>query len=148
VATLASHGAMACTDVTGFGLLGHLAEMLRASGCAARLDPGAVPLLHGAREALAGGIRSTLHGGNLAAVASLLEGYEPEDPTMAALLDPQTAGGFLAGLPEEGAWRCLAELRRLGCSASVIGTVTPGPPRIRLSGAAAPVRGTANTIAR
>src|SRR5690349_14196539 len=93
-AALAAHDATACTDVTGFGLFGHLGEMLRAGGCAARLDLAAIPLLPGAREALGQGIRSTLHEGNRAAVAGLVD-----DPP-AALLDPQTAGGFLAGLPE------------------------------------------------
>ncbi|MBL6077976.1 selenide, water dikinase SelD [Belnapia sp. T18] len=126
VAALAGHGATACASVTGFGLLGHLAEMLRAGGCAARLEVGAIPLLPGVREALAIGIRSALHDGNEAAVAGFVE-----DPP-AALLDPQTAGGFLAGLPEAAVAPCLAELRRLGADAALIGTVTPGPPAIRL----------------
>jgi selenide,water dikinase len=125
-AALAAHGATACTDVTGFGLLGHLAEMLRASRCAARLDAAAIPLLPGVREALERGIRSTLHAGNEAAVAGLVESPP------AALLDPQTAGGFLAGLPEAAVAPCLAELRRLGAAAALIGEVAPGPPSIRL----------------
>jgi selenide,water dikinase len=136
VAALAAHGAAACTDVTGFGLLGHLAEMLRAGGCAASLDPAAVPLLDGAREALARGIRSTLHAGNAAAVAGLLDGADLASPAIAALLDPQTAGGFLAGLPAAAAAAGLAALRQLGCDAALIGTVAPGPPRIRLAPAA------------
>ena len=125
-AAFAAHGATACTDVTGFGLLGHLGEMLRAGGCAARLDLAAIPLLPGAREALGQGIRSTLHEGNRAAVAGLVD-----DPP-AALLDPQTAGGFLAGLPEAEVAPCLAVLRGLGVEAAVIGEVTGGPPAIRL----------------
>ncbi|WP_165982507.1 selenide, water dikinase SelD [Dankookia rubra] len=133
VATLAAHGATACTDVTGFGLLGHLGEMLRASGCAASLDPATVPLLEGAREALARGVRSTLHEGNAAAVAGLLGGAGLAPPAMAALLDPQTAGGFLAGLPAAAAPAGLAALRRLGCDAALIGTVEPGPPLIRFA---------------
>ena len=74
-ACLVAHGATACTDVTGFGLLGHLIEMLTASGMAARLDPQAVPALDGAPALLAGGLTSSLHGGNAAALAALA----PED---------------------------------------------------------------------
>ncbi|WP_052388823.1 selenide, water dikinase SelD [Belnapia moabensis] len=125
-AALAAHGASACTHVAGFGLLGHLAEMLRASGCAAWLDAAAVPLLPGTREALSGGIRSTLHETNEAAVAGLV-GSPP-----AVLLDPQTAGGLLAGLPEGAVAPCLVELHRLGAAAAPIGTVKAGPPAIRL----------------
>jgi selenide,water dikinase len=147
VAALAAHGATACTDVTGFGLLGHLAEMLRAGGCAASLDPAAVPLLEGAREALARGIRSTLHDGNAAAVAGLLDGTDLASPAAAALLDPQTAGGLLAGLPAAAAAAGLAALRRVGCEAALIGTVEPGPPRIRLAPGAATLPETPARIA-
>ncbi|WP_052213771.1 selenide, water dikinase SelD [Belnapia sp. F-4-1] len=127
VAALAAQGATACTDVTGFGLLGHMAEMLRASRCSARLDTAAIPLLPGMQEALDQGIRSTLHDGNEATVAGLVE-----NPP-AALLDPQTAGGFIAGLPEASVAPCLAELRRLGAEAALIGTVTAGLPAISLT---------------
>jgi selenide,water dikinase len=95
-----------------------------------------VPLLEGAREALALGIRSTLHNGNVAAVAGLLDGADLASPAVAALLDPQTAGGFLAGLPAAAAPAGLAALRRLGCDAALIGMVESGPPRIRLAPAA------------
>src|SRR5437763_8348194 len=60
-ACLAAHGATACTDVTGFGLLGHLLEMLGASGADVRLDPDSIPALDGARALLAGGLTSSLH---------------------------------------------------------------------------------------
>ena len=138
-AVLVGHGATACTDVTGFGLLGHLGGMLRASGVAARLDPAAVPLLAGAAEALAQGIRSSLHAANTAAVAGLLDTL-PSDPALAALLDPQTAGGLLAGVPEARAEACLTALRAIGIPAEPIGIVEAGPPRIRLSAMVAPPR--------
>jgi selenide,water dikinase len=131
-ACLASHGATACTDVTGFGLLGHLLEMLTASGAAAaklgaRLDPEAIPALDGALALLAGGLTSSLDNANRSALAALAPGApgaaEP-DPALAALLvDPQTAGGLLAGLPAERAGACLDELRRLGYRAAEIGVV-------------------------
>jgi len=131
---LRTRGATACTDVTGFGLAGHLAEMLRASACAARLDPAALPLLPGALAAAAAGIASTLAPANrdLAPVA----GGDPADPRHALLFDPQTAGGLLAGVPADRAGACLAALHAAGCTdAAVIGSVHPpsgGGPAIHL----------------
>jgi selenide,water dikinase len=127
-ACLVVHGATACTDVTGFGLLGHLVEMLTASGMAARLDPLAIPALDGALALLADGLTSSLHGGNAAALAALAPEDAESDPAFAALLiDPQTAGGLLAGIPAERAGICLGELVGLGYRATAIGIVTaPG----------------------
>src|SRR5438477_1906674 len=92
---LASHGATACTDVTGFGLLGHLMEMLTASSTegstvGARLDTDAIPALDGALALLAGGLTSSMHGANFAALAALVPGAAEPDPAPAALIgDPQ-----------------------------------------------------------
>jgi selenide,water dikinase len=134
-ACLAAHGATACTDVTGFGLLGHLLEMLTASGADARLDPEKIPALGGAMSLLREGLTSSLHAGNSAALAALT-GEAANDPALAALLiDPQTAGGLLAGVPAERAADCLAELRRLGYRAAEIGVVAPpnsDKPRVLL----------------
>jgi selenide,water dikinase len=133
--SFAKHGATGCTDVTGFGLLGHLLEMLRASEADAALDPDAVPALDGARDLIERGVASSLHAGNLGALAAL----DPETPADTALsgllVDPQTAGGLLAGIAAERAEDCVAELARLGYRAAVIGTVEPrqgGEPRVRL----------------
>jgi selenide,water dikinase len=139
-ACLASHGATACTDVTGFGLLGHLMEMLTASSAAgstvgARLDPEAIPALYGALALLAGGLASSMQGANLAALAALVPGAGEPEPALAALLvDPQTAGGLLAGVPAERAAACRDELLRLGYRAAVIGVVVAGglAPLVRL----------------
>ncbi len=141
-ACLAAHGATACTDVTGFGLLGHLVEMLTASGApeltvGARLDPEAIPALDGALALFAGGLTSSLHGANRSALAALAPGDADNDPALAALLiDPQTAGGLLAGVPAERAALCLDELRRLGYRAALIGVVVAsggGTPRVWLA---------------
>ncbi len=139
-ACLASYGATACTDVTGFGLLGHLMEMLTASSTpeltvGARLDPEAIPALDGALALLAGGLTSSLHGANFAALAALVPGAAEPDPALVALLvDPQTAGGLLAGVPGESAALCLDELCRLGYRAAAIGVVVAGglAPLVRL----------------
>ncbi len=134
-ACLAGYGATACTDVTGFGLLGHLLEMLSASKADAWLDPDRIPALDGALSLLGEGLTSSLHAGNSAALGSLA-GEAAHEPAIAALLiDPQTAGGLLAGLPPERAADCLAELHRLGYRAAEIGIVVPASgdkPRVRL----------------
>ncbi len=120
---LRAHGAVAVTDVTGFGLAGHLAEMLRASDRAAVLAPGDVPVLPGARELIARGVRSTLHPANEAAA----EAFDPE--ACPVLFDPQTAGGLLAGLPGDRTDACLAALAAAGyAQAAVVGEVRSGPP--------------------
>ena len=140
-ACLLAHGASACTDVTGFGLLGHLNEMLRASDADAVLDPAAIPALGGALALVARGIASSLHADNLAALAAL-DNAGRSHPLAPLLIDPQTAGGLLAGLPADRAGRCLDELRRLGCRAALIGHVEAaggGGPRVHLETAAATI---------
>jgi selenide,water dikinase len=121
-AIFTAHGATACTDVTGFGLLGHLREMLTASSADARLDPGGIPALDGALDLIAAGIASSLHVGNLSALASLADA-DPHAPLSALLIDPQTAGGLLAGIPSDQADACLAALLTAGYRAAEIGVV-------------------------
>jgi selenide, water dikinase len=138
-ACLAAFGAVAATDVTGFGLLGHLLEMLRAAQLDAVLDPEAIPALAGARELLVRGVTSSLHADNLAALQAL-DATGRAHPVAPLLVDPQTAGGLLVGLPAERAARCLDELRRLGCCAALIGRVEQAggeAPRVRLEAGAA-----------
>ena len=119
---LRAHGAVAVTDVTGFGLAGHLAEMLQASGRAAVLRPDAVPVLPGARELIARGVRSTLHPAN----ESAAEAFDPE--ACPVLFDPQTAGGLLAGVPGDRTDACLAALTAAGyAQAAAVGKVISGP---------------------
>jgi selenide, water dikinase len=150
-AALAAHGATACTDVTGFGLLGHLVEMLAASAADARLDPAAMPALPGAVELFAAGLASSLDAANRAALAALATGEAAADPALAALLiDPQTAGGLLAGVPAERAALCLAELGRLGYQAAAIGVVAAREgerPLVRLAPGCAELPGVAAAAA-
>ena len=119
------HGATACTDVTGFGLVGHLLEMLRASGTDAGLSLTTIPALPGALELLAQGIASTLAPQNLAQSTAVdLDGVAVTDPRVQLLYDPQTSGGLLASVPAESADACLAELHSTGMGeAACIGTV-------------------------
>ncbi|HVH77094.1 MAG TPA: selenide, water dikinase SelD [Stellaceae bacterium] len=133
---LARHGASAATDVTGFGLLGHLLEMLRASAVDASLDPSAIPALDGVLPLIARGIRSSLHAENAAALGALDAGDGLPPEIEALIADPQTSGGLLAGVPAAQAVECLAELRELGYRAALIGAVTQAAgasPRVRLA---------------
>ncbi|MGB3138984.1 MAG: selenide, water dikinase SelD [Nodosilinea sp.] len=122
-----SHGATACTDVTGFGLAGHLLEMARASSVSATLSLEALPVLAGAAETLAAGIFSSLHPQNLQAAQSIApsaDAAQTRHPLYSLLFDPQTAGGLLATVPALTAHCCLAELQQQGYSAAVVGEVT------------------------
>ena len=133
-ATLATHGARCCTDVTGFGLLGHLAEMVQASGVGAAIELLAVPVLDGALECLGAGLTSSLHSANAQSAQRWLgPAAKPRTPQQCAfvalLLDPQTAGGLLAGVPADHAAACIAALRAQGYpQACVIGRAKPYAP--------------------
>jgi selenide,water dikinase len=115
------------TDVTGFGLAGHLQEMLDASGVAAVLRLAAIPALPGARALAAHGIESSLAPDNRRLLGNA--------PDTALLVDPQTSGGLLLGLPAGRAADCLQALRDSGLNAAIIGEVEPARDsanRIRL----------------
>ncbi|GIE94540.1 selenide, water dikinase SelD [Paractinoplanes rishiriensis] len=88
-------GAVCATDVTGFGLLGHLHKLARASGVTARIDPGAVPYLPGAREALAAGYVSGGTRRNLDWVRPHLAAGDVKEDELLLLADAQTSGGLL-----------------------------------------------------
>jgi selenide,water dikinase len=116
-------GVEACTDVTGFGLAGHLLEMLDASGVSARLSARDVPLYLGFTEVVSRGTISTLHPDNAKAACRV------EGPAPAWLFDPQTSGGLIGGVREEKVGAVLERLRRSGApDAAVIGEVVPAGP--------------------
>jgi len=128
-----AHGATAATDVTGFGLLGHLLEML-GPGQGARLSLQALPLLPGVEQLIAAGERSTMHESNAAARAELAAEGEI-DPVRAELLfDPQTCGGLLLGIGAGRADALVEALRAAGFDeARTIGEITAHPagaPRV------------------
>ncbi len=116
---LRAHGAVACTDISGFGLAGHLMEMLRASGVATTLWPDQIPTLPGARELAAHGVESTLAPEN----RRVLDGHP-------LLVDPQTSGGLLAGISPDRAEACLNALHAEAMQAAMIGQVVAGDPTI------------------
>ena len=92
----------AVTDVTGFGLAGHLLEMLQASQVAARLELNQIPLLPGTVELVEAGIESTLAPANRNAEQFIdVSDSLRRRPQYIALFDPQTSGGLLLGVPQD-----------------------------------------------
>ena len=131
---LREHGVTACTDVTGFGLAGHLGEMTRASGVAATIWRDAVPALPGALELAAQGVESTLAPENALVVPNL-----STEPRERILIDPQTSGGLLGGVPPARAAACMRALLAAGMNAAIVGVVeatSPDAPMIRIAGEA------------
>jgi selenide, water dikinase len=130
VELLAAHGCHACTDVTGFGLLGHLGEMLRAAPQLLRVELklGALPVFPGALELLERGFASSLAPANRSAWLELESGRVQAEPLTAPLrellVDPQTCGPLLASLPAAAAEAALVAVRAAGFPrAELIGTV-------------------------
>lgn len=119
-----SHRVSALTDITGFGLAGHLGEMLRASDLGAVLDLATVPVYGQALQMLAAN-PSSLQEANEHALADFeLSGkWLPADPRVRMLADPQTSGGLLAAIPESLSESCLAGLHQAGVAAVAIGSV-------------------------
>ncbi|MEC4988316.1 MAG: selenide, water dikinase SelD, partial [Oscillatoria sp. PMC 1068.18] len=134
------YSATACTDITGFGLLGHLLEMVKASGFGVELELETIPILPGAIETIKQGIMSSLQPQNLR-VASYLENAEQFShlATYQLLFDPQTSGGLLATIPEEKAKDCLKNLQAAGYRESrIIGRVRENTDRVKTISAVAP----------
>jgi selenide, water dikinase len=123
----------ACTDITGFGLIGHASEMAAASHCSIEIEAGHVPLLESARELAPGnspgGARTNREhfGGGVAIGAGV-------DATVADLLyDPQTSGGLLIAVAAANSESLLSSLASAGVLSARIGCVSdPGTVRIRV----------------
>jgi selenide,water dikinase len=124
-------GATGCTDVTGFGLLGHLRKMAAASGVDAGVDVSAVPLLDGVRALAEAG---TVPGGSLRNRDWVAEVVDPvgavSETDLLLLADAQTSGGLLFGAAPQRAARAVEELAAQGVPAAVVGEVRPGTGRI------------------
>ena len=119
------YGATACTDISGFGLLGHLSEMVKASNVSVQLNLEAIPVLEGAIATVEKGIVSTLQPQNLN-FANMIDNLADISPSSrySLLFDPQTSGGLLASIPISNAQPCLEKLQALGYHKSqIIGNV-------------------------
>lgn len=112
--------ARAMTDVTGFGLAGHMRGICDASGVGAMLERDAIPVMQGASGLSADGMRSTLFDDNVAGAGPIA------GATFDQLFDPQTAGGLLAAIPAKSANAALTKLQDAGYTAAIIGEITAG----------------------
>ena len=123
---LRQHGATACTDVTGFGLAGHLLEMMAASQVGATLRLNNIEPLAGVEHTLQKGILSSLHARNRQSAITHIQTHTAQSsPAFQILFDPQTSGGLLASIPSANVEACLNDLHRLGFEHSQrIGTLT------------------------
>ena len=112
----------ACTDITGFGLIGHASEMARASGCVVEIDVDAVPVLEGALDLVD---RNTPGGGrtNLAHFTDWVDPsrYRADSRRVQLLYDPQTSGGLLASVAPGAFQAAMDALARAGVTAWAVG---------------------------
>jgi selenide,water dikinase len=127
-------GLRAATDVTGYGLLGHLHRMARASGVAAEIDAASVPFLPGAAALAAAGFVPGGTRNNEKFLADKVELEEGLPPVVATLLhDAQTSGGLLLAVPPERLRGLLTDLVGRGLRPALVGRVVVGPAgRIRV----------------
>jgi selenide,water dikinase len=121
---LVAAGVRSATDVTGFGLLGHAAEMARASGARLAFDADAIPALPGALDVVRAGIETDGSMHNRRAATDLLSLGPGLDPAVVALaFDPQTSGGLLAAVPGDAVSAVEDGLREAGVAWWCVGGV-------------------------
>ena len=115
-----------CTDITGFGLIGHASEMAIASGCTLEVEVARVPVIEGARAL----VRGNLPGGARTNREHFSGGLSPtgsiHEDLLDLLYDPQTSGGLLVSLADSGADAVLSALANAAVQATRIGRVLPG----------------------
>ena len=124
-------GVRAAVDVTGFGLLGHLREMLEASGVSARLDMASVPVLDGVAGLVEAGVYPGGSMRNLRSAAPVVENRAGET-ALKILADAQTSGGLLMAAPPEVLDRLVEGLAGAAPAAAVIGEFTEADPAVRI----------------
>jgi selenide,water dikinase len=128
-------GVSAATDVTGFGLLGHLHIALEVAGAAAVVDAGAVPLLPGAGELADAGMIASGTRSNHEFVDPWTDWGDAPEVEQLILADAQTSGGLLIAVTDARARRLQEALRSRGVEGSTVGAVEAGTPgQIRITG--------------
>jgi selenide,water dikinase len=121
----------ACTDITGFGLVGHTSEMAAASGCTLQVEAGQVPLLAGALALVKGNVPGggRTNRGHFGSTTEVAPGLDPD--LVDLLFDPQTSGGLLIALAPDVSSQARAVLAAAGCLAADIGrAVARGPHHV------------------
>jgi selenide,water dikinase len=126
-------GATGGTDVTGFGLLGHLLAMVQASGVDAEVAAQDVPTLADVRELTIAGYVPGGTARNLAHVRGSLDAPGVDEVSLTILADAQTSGGLLFGTSPDRAAEAVAALRESGHEAAVVGRVVEGTGRITVT---------------
>lgn len=130
--SLLALSATAMTDVTGYGLAGHLLNILDASNVSAELIEQSIPILEGALRHAHEGVRSTLWTANLSQTPRL---KMPDGPLKDLMFDPQTCGGLLATVSEDEINKVLKNFRDAGEPIWRIGRIVAGAPAINMTGA-------------
>ena len=122
----------ACTDVTGFGLIGHASEMARASGVTLTIEAGRVPLFDGvlaiARQNQSGGMGSNQE--HFSAGVKVGAGVDADREAL--LYDPQTSGGLLVAASAGGSAAVEAALRAAQVQVALIGTAAAAEPGVQI----------------
>jgi selenide,water dikinase len=127
------HGARAATDVTGFGLAGHVLGIARASGVAVRFVFERLPIHQEVLRLIKAGVTTGCTAANEENVSAILKDYAGLDKMQREVLfDPQTSGGLLLSAPPESASALLAALLASGHQAADVGEVLEGPARIEI----------------
>ena len=127
----ADHGIHAVTDITGFGLAGHLWEMLSASGVSAELSVASLPVLPGVLALTRAGIASTLAPANRH-ITRVIAGTASDAARFEVLFDPQTNGGLLMAVPEARVPMVLDAMRDRQIAASVVGRAVPAERDVQI----------------
>ncbi|HTP59327.1 MAG TPA: selenide, water dikinase SelD [Spirochaetia bacterium] len=130
---LAGSRVNACTDVTGFGLLGHACEMAADSPCSLHLSARSVPLLPSALDyAAMGMVPEGTYRTRTFRMPFIINHAAVDDDLMNVLFDPQTSGGLLAAVDSAQADQLVEKLRSAGVSANVVGETVPGKGMVEL----------------
>ncbi len=125
-------GATGATDITGFGLLGHLRAMAQASGTDVEISSSAVPILPGVRDLAAEGLIPGGSRRNLAWAGEVLAAHDLTEADLILLADAQTSGGLLFGAEPSNAEAAVTALAASGHAAAIVGRAEAGHGRISL----------------
>ena len=131
--TAVDAGATGCTDVTGFGLLGHLGRMAAESGVDATIAFDSVPFLAGAVQLAADGVMPGGSRRNLAWIGDQVDFGSHDETNQLLLADAQTSGGLVFGVPDGAGADVVSSLSESGHTAAVIGTTGSGKGRITVT---------------
>ena len=131
IARIIAKNATAMTDITGFGLVGHLMKICQASDLAVKLYLDELPILEGALELTSLGVRSTLFEENLN--HNSFVNFSKDKVKWPLLFDPQTSGGLLASIPEKDLHSVVNELKKHGFCSSIVGEFISGRPEIKVT---------------